>query len=284
MLADVLDNADDSPPSRCRPVRVLQRQIEQTAGARDLVVMIGSELELFAYDAGYDELARNHYRDLGQRTSSWYNLDYHVLQTTKDEPLIRALRNGMVAAACRWSSPRRPLPGQHEAQPPVLRRADHGRQPHRVQERRQGDRPPAGQRRSRSWPNPASTSRDRAATSTRRSGARRSTARPGSGGDADRFGMSSVQGLDGRHPGPFPELSAVPRRSSTPTSGTRRVIVGPDRSCGRPTTRRAVWCLVGHGLRCASSPASRGGLQPLHRLRCDHRRRTRRDRPRPRLR
>ncbi|HNG25085.1 MAG TPA: glutamine synthetase, partial [Microthrixaceae bacterium] len=86
VLADVLDNADDSPVA-VSPRQVLQHQIARAA-ERDLVVMIGSELELFAYDAGYDELARNHYRDLGQRTSSWYNLDYHVLQTTKDEPLI----------------------------------------------------------------------------------------------------------------------------------------------------------------------------------------------------
>lgn len=113
VLADVLDNADDSPVA-VSPRQVLQHQIARAA-ERDLVVMIGSELELFAYDAGYDELARNHYRDLGQRTSSWYNLDYHVLQTTKDEPLIRALRNGMVAAGLPVEfSKGEAAPGQHE--------------------------------------------------------------------------------------------------------------------------------------------------------------------------
>jgi len=96
------------------PRQVLQRQVERAA-ERGLQVMVGSELEFFAYDAGYDELARNHYRDLGERTSSWYNLDYHVLQTTKDEPLIRAIRNGMLDAGLPIEfSKGEAAPGQHE--------------------------------------------------------------------------------------------------------------------------------------------------------------------------
>jgi len=113
VLADVLDNSDDSPVA-VSPRQVLQRQIERAA-ERGLQVMVGSELEFFAYDAGYDELARSDYRDLHDRTSSWYNLDYHVLQTTKDEPLIRALRNGMLAAGLPVEfSKGEAAPGQHE--------------------------------------------------------------------------------------------------------------------------------------------------------------------------
>jgi glutamine synthetase len=113
VLADVLDNADDSPVV-VSPRQVLRHQIDRAA-ERGLQVMVGSELEFFAYDAPYDELARNHYRDLQDRTSSWYNLDYHVLQTTKDEPLIRALRNGMVAAGLPVEfSKGEAAPGQHE--------------------------------------------------------------------------------------------------------------------------------------------------------------------------
>ncbi len=113
VLADVLDNSDDSPVA-VAPRQVLRHQLDRAA-ERGLAVMVGSELVFFAYDAPYDELARNHYRDLDDRTSSWYNLDYHVLQTTKDEPLIRALRNGMVGAGLPVEfSKGEAAPGQHE--------------------------------------------------------------------------------------------------------------------------------------------------------------------------
>jgi glutamine synthetase len=113
VLADVLDNGTDAPVP-VSPRQVLRRQIERAA-ERGLQVMVGSELELFAYDASYDELARDHYRTLEDHTSSWYNLDYHILQTTKDEPLIRALRNGMVAAGVPVEfSKGEAAPGQHE--------------------------------------------------------------------------------------------------------------------------------------------------------------------------
>lgn len=113
VLADVLDNSDGSPVA-VSPRQVLQRQVDRAA-ERGLRVMVGSELEFFAYDAGYDDLARACYRTLEAHTSSWYNLDYHVLQTSKDEPLIRALRNGMVDAGLPVEfSKGEAAPGQHE--------------------------------------------------------------------------------------------------------------------------------------------------------------------------
>lgn len=113
VLADVLDNTTDQPVP-VSPRQILRRQVDRAA-ERGLRVMIGSELEFFAYDAGYDELARSGYRDLHERTSGWYNLDYHILQTTKDEPLIRELRNQMVAAGLPVEfSKGEAAPGQHE--------------------------------------------------------------------------------------------------------------------------------------------------------------------------
>jgi glutamine synthetase len=113
VLADVLDNTTGDPVA-VSPRQILARQV-QRAAERGLQVMIGSELELFAYHAGYDELARDHYRTLAERTSSWYNLDYHVLQTTKDEPLLRELRNQMLAAGLPVEfSKGEAAPGQHE--------------------------------------------------------------------------------------------------------------------------------------------------------------------------
>ena len=113
VLADALVIATGEPVA-VSPRQVLARQIERAA-QRGVQVMIGSELEFFAYHAGYDELARDHYREIASHTSSWYNLDYHILQTTKDEPLLRALRNQMLAAGLPVEfSKGEAAPGQHE--------------------------------------------------------------------------------------------------------------------------------------------------------------------------
>ena len=74
-----------------------------------------------------------------------YILDYHVLATTYDEPFIRARS----ATACRRpgmpveSSKGEAWPGQHEINFRYADALDDGRQPHRLQERRQGARAPA---------------------------------------------------------------------------------------------------------------------------------------------
>ncbi len=113
VLCDVVDSSNEAPVA-VSPRQVLQHQLERAA-ERGLAVKMGSELEFFAYDRHFDELARGSYRDLPSATSSWYNLDYHVFQTTKDEPLIRAIRNGMVGAGLPVEfSKGEAAPGQHE--------------------------------------------------------------------------------------------------------------------------------------------------------------------------
>lgn len=112
VLCDVVDHHEE--PVTVSPRQVLQRQLDRAA-ERGLTVKFGSELEFFAYDRPFDELARTHYRDLAEHTSSWYNLDYHIFQTTKDEPLVRAIRNGMVDAGLPVEfSKGEAAPGQHE--------------------------------------------------------------------------------------------------------------------------------------------------------------------------
>jgi glutamine synthetase len=127
VLADVFDNATDAPVP-VSPRQLLQQQVERAA-AMGLQVMVGSELEFFAYNRGYDDLARDGYRTLEVDPSSWYNLDYHILQTTKDEPLIRELRNQMVAAGLPVEfSKGEAAPGQHELNlrySDAVRMADH---------------------------------------------------------------------------------------------------------------------------------------------------------------
>jgi len=77
------------------PRTILKRQIERAERA-GYMVATGSELEFFLFKDSYDDLAERGYRDL--RPTSSYIMDYHMLQTTKDEWVIRQIRNGMLDA------------------------------------------------------------------------------------------------------------------------------------------------------------------------------------------
>jgi glutamine synthetase len=60
-------------------------------------MMMGSELEFFLFKDSYDEAWAKGFRGLVPHAP--YVEDYHILQTTKDEYLIRRIRNGMDGAA-----------------------------------------------------------------------------------------------------------------------------------------------------------------------------------------
>jgi glutamine synthetase len=60
------------------------------------LVKTGSELEFYLFKDSFDAMADRGYRDA--RPSSSYIMDYHMLQTTKDEWFIRQVRNGMRGA------------------------------------------------------------------------------------------------------------------------------------------------------------------------------------------
>jgi len=94
VICDIYEEETD------QPVRVAPRQIlkDQLAKATDMgyTVKTGSELEFYLFKDGFDDLADRGYRDL--RPSSSYIMDYHMLQTTKDEWIIRQIRNGMRGA------------------------------------------------------------------------------------------------------------------------------------------------------------------------------------------
>lgn len=94
VLCDVVD-VETGEPVEVSPRRMLRRQVERAA-TLGLDVMIGSELEFFLFRDSYDEAAPTGFRDV--RPHSDVIEDYHVLQTTRDEYLIRAIRNGMDAA------------------------------------------------------------------------------------------------------------------------------------------------------------------------------------------
>src|SRR6185312_11403533 len=102
----------DDSPVRPSPRQVLRAQVER-AEKLGLTPMIGSELEFFLVKETYAEAHANGYT--GLTPSVPYILDYHILATTYDEPLMRALRNGMQAAGMRVETSKgEAWPGQQE--------------------------------------------------------------------------------------------------------------------------------------------------------------------------
>ena len=94
VICDIADE-DTGEPVEVSPRQILKRQLQRAADA-GFVVKTGSELEFYLFKDSYQEAADRRYQDL--RPSSTYIMDYHMLQTTKDEWIIRQIRNGMVAA------------------------------------------------------------------------------------------------------------------------------------------------------------------------------------------
>jgi glutamine synthetase len=91
VVCDAVDEHDASP-IEVSPRRILQRQVER-ATALGYTVMFASELEFFLFQESLDEAAAKGYTQLTPH--SHVIEDYHVLQTTRDEYLIRAIRNGV---------------------------------------------------------------------------------------------------------------------------------------------------------------------------------------------
>ncbi len=102
----------DGSPVRPSPRQVLRAQVER-ARSLGYEPMIGSELEFYLLKESFEEAHAKHYRDL--TPSVPYILDYHVLATTYDEPLLRQIRNGMHGAGITVESSKgEAWPGQQE--------------------------------------------------------------------------------------------------------------------------------------------------------------------------
>ena len=94
VICDVVDE-DTNEPVEVAPRQILKRQVERAKEA-GFTFMGGSELEFYLFKESYDEAAAKRYQ--GLQPTSPYIMDYHMLQTTKDEWIIRQIRNGMVGA------------------------------------------------------------------------------------------------------------------------------------------------------------------------------------------
>ena len=94
VLCDVLDHHthEDVPHS---PRAVLKRQLRRLE-AMQLKAYAASELEFYLFDETYERAHAKGYR--GLEPAGHYIEDYHILQTTKEEGVMRALRNGLQGA------------------------------------------------------------------------------------------------------------------------------------------------------------------------------------------
>ena len=111
VLGDLLDHHTHAAVS-VSPRAILKRQVARTR-AMGFEPMMATELEFYIFDNAYEEL-----RDKGPvnlRPISGYNEDYHLFQTTKEEGLMRAVRNGLFGAGIPVESTKGEADaGQHE--------------------------------------------------------------------------------------------------------------------------------------------------------------------------
>ncbi len=92
VMCDVLDHHTHDEVAHS-PRAVLKRQIRRLneLGYKSLMA---SELEFFLFRNSYEEIADG----AAPEPISPYNEDYHIFQTTKEEEVMRAIRNGLNAA------------------------------------------------------------------------------------------------------------------------------------------------------------------------------------------
>ena len=85
----------DGTPVVASPRQILKAQTDRLA-ARGWQAMAGTELEFVVYQDTYEQAADKGYHNLVP--ANQYNVDYSILGTSRIEPLLRAIRNGMEGA------------------------------------------------------------------------------------------------------------------------------------------------------------------------------------------
>ncbi len=94
------------------PRQVLKRQVA-SAAELGYVAYAGTELEFLVFDDTYEQAWSHGYR--GLTPSNQYNVDYSLLGTSRVEPLLREIRNGMQGAGLTVESAKGECNlGQHE--------------------------------------------------------------------------------------------------------------------------------------------------------------------------
>ncbi|MEM7068998.1 MAG: glutamine synthetase family protein [Pseudomonadota bacterium] len=94
VLCDILDHHTHEPVAHS-PRAILKRQIARLE-ALGYTAKTATELEFFLFEKSFDEIRKSGFSPL--EPISGYNEDYHILQTTKEEHVMRPLRNHLAAA------------------------------------------------------------------------------------------------------------------------------------------------------------------------------------------
>ncbi|TMV64107.1 glutamine synthetase, partial [Thioclava sp. BHET1] len=94
VLCDLVDPVSHAPIPFA-PRAILKQQIARAA-ALGLAPVMATELEFYLFEQSYAALRDAQFRD--PRPMSSYNIDYSVFATTKEEEVMRAIRNGLFDA------------------------------------------------------------------------------------------------------------------------------------------------------------------------------------------
>ena len=94
VLCDVLDHHTHEDIAHS-PRAILKKQIARLSDLK-MKAYMASELEFFLFDESYETASSKGYRNL--KTAGSYIEDYNILQTTKEEGVMRAIRNGLQGA------------------------------------------------------------------------------------------------------------------------------------------------------------------------------------------
>jgi glutamine synthetase len=102
----------DGSPVTASPRQILQRQTARLA-ERGWEALAGTELEFVVYNDTYEQAAAKNYA--GLEPANQYNVDYSILGTSRIEPLLRRIRNGMAGSGMYVESAKGECNlGQHE--------------------------------------------------------------------------------------------------------------------------------------------------------------------------
>lgn len=88
VLCDVIDHHTHEPVAHS-PREILKKQVAR-AKAMGFDPIMATELEFFLFNGTHDEIARNGFK---LEPISNYNEDYHIFQTSKEEFVMRPIRN-----------------------------------------------------------------------------------------------------------------------------------------------------------------------------------------------
>jgi glutamine synthetase len=102
----------DGGPVVASPRQILRAQLDRLA-AHGLAADVGTELEFMVFADSFDTAWRKAYHEL--EPANLYNVDYSMLGTSRVEPLLRRIRNGMAGAGMAVESAKGECNlGQHE--------------------------------------------------------------------------------------------------------------------------------------------------------------------------